>query len=180
MCVDCGSCTDGRQVTPGSFVIEVGLWLFGLLPVVCDYSHRPPTPEGIGPRRKLCVAYAYNSNPAHADHGRSWPRGHGLVWKSFSSGVPEFSIQGDENWRSCGLDEAENKVTSHVHAVFTIPLRRPAESEKEKVSSKVTAVLSFDALTQQAAQTLKQQYEQFLENKNKKLLQRAAWISLYF
>jgi len=36
------------------------------------------------------------------------------------------------------------------------------------------------ALTQQAAQTLKQQYEQFLENKNKKLLQRAAWISLYF
>lgn len=32
VCVDCGSCTDGRQVTPGSFLIEVGLWLFGILP----------------------------------------------------------------------------------------------------------------------------------------------------
>jgi hypothetical protein len=88
-------------------------------------------------------------------------------------------MQGDEKWKSCGLSAEEQIATSHVQAVFAIPLRKPVKSEEEGESSKVAAVLSFDALTKDAAEVLKEQYELFKQNAADRLLDRAALVSLF-
>ena len=48
------------------------------------------------------------------------------------------------------------------------------------MSNKITAVLSFDALSPEAAEALKSEYDKFEARQNPQLLERAQWISLYF
>jgi len=136
--------------------------------------------SGIGPKATLRVKYSYNSQPSLPDHGSVWPRGTGLVWKAYQSGLPLFSMNGDSQWQECNLNNDQEAKTSHVCAVLIIPLRRPVEKEKEAVSSKVTALLAFDALTEESAQVLKNHADRLRDGNHKKLLDRSSFVSLYF
>jgi hypothetical protein len=130
--------------------------------------------------RRLEVTYSYNSNNTHADHGRTWRKGRGLCWSAYQAGLPSYCHRNEPKWSMLGLTDDDKRATEHVWAVFAIPLRRPAKSEEEKVSSKVTAILAFDALSPDAASVLEKQFELYRINKNDKMLDRAAYVSLYF
>jgi hypothetical protein len=129
--------------------------------------------------KRLVVVYSFNSNPAHADHGKHWRRNCGLCWKVYRTKQAQWCHRNDSEWKELGLSDEDLRATSHVWGVFALPLRKPKQ-DAATISNKVTAVLAMDALTEEGAVALKDQFDRFMEHRNEKLLDRAAWTSLFF
>ncbi|RIK84396.1 MAG: hypothetical protein DCC68_01580 [Planctomycetota bacterium] len=141
------------------------------------------TPSGYWWWRKLVVAYSFNSHPSHADHKMSWPRNHGVIWDVFKSGRANCCFRTEEKWNEYGLTNAERQATKHVFGIFAIPIRGPTDNgdgQAKRNQGKVSAVVSFDALTPEAANVLQELYVDFSQNRSKPLLDRMAYVSLYF
>jgi hypothetical protein len=130
--------------------------------------------------KQLKVSYAYNSHTSHPDYGKAWSRNCGLCWEVYKTKQAGWCHRNDDRWQELLPSEEDRNQTTHVWAVFAIPLRSPKKTPDDKVSGKITAVLAFDALSKEAAEVLRTQCQTFRENRNQKLLDRAAWTSLYF
>lgn len=129
----------------------------------------------------LVPIISYNANPAHADYGKKWAWGRGLCGRVYRTGRFGICRKGVDDPRAFGMKPADIAATEHVEAVFCVPLKRPAKSGSEAgVSSKVCAVLAYDALSPQAAEFLQIQHDSLVENRNRELLDHVEAISLVF
>lgn len=137
-------------------------------------------PSGFWKWKKLGVAYSFNCNRSYADHGKAWREDHGLCWKVYKSGQSEWCQRDHEEWGNLGLSDNELSQTAHVHGVLAFPLRPPTRHDSAFLSSKITGVLCFDALTSSAAEALSAEFELMKKGEGEQLLDCAQFVSIYF
>lgn len=144
-------------------------------PFRVNIYHPFPLPW-IGPW--LYVAYNWKGNASDPDHGKQWRCWCGLVGRVYRSGKAGIYRKGDPR-AAYRLSIRDEQDTHLLHTCLAIPLRRPATS-KNRISGAVTAVMAIDALSPAAAAELESWYKDFEQNRTNPLLEKAAWLSLYF
>ncbi len=130
--------------------------------------------------RYLVPVISYNANPSQADYGKNWRIGTGLCWQVFETGKFGICRKGVHDPASFGMKPADVMNTDHVEAVLCMPLRKLGSRGDDGISSKVSAVLAYDAISAEGAEFLQREHDSLLSVENKKLLDLVESISLYF
>lgn len=133
-------------------------------------------------RSRLEIVYAYNMRATDPDFGISWQKGRGLCWEVFTKGVAGWYDKKVHSPDSMGLYPEEVEATRHVHAVLSLPVRKPVDqsSERWRYRRSPIAVLNIDALSEEAAQDLERARQNLVNRTESVLVDAVDLVSVYF
>lgn len=114
-----------------------------------------------------------------ADFGMAWPKGHGLCWHVYRTGIVDFTRTGEAATEKYRLSEDEARKTEKVSAVLCLPVRSAHAKPGRWKNRKVDAVLNIDAVTDQAADKLEELYGQVLTDPEHPLRKVAGYAGLF-
>lgn len=130
-------------------------------------------------QRQLRMVYCYGFARTDPDWGLRWPYGCGLCWDVMRSSKPGWWSRSDDNNEIYRVPALVQQALDKVHAVISIPIRSQHVSDNQP-DRKVHAVLNIDALSETAASDLEVEWQNLQADNNKKLVDLAMALALYF
>jgi hypothetical protein len=142
--------------------------------------------RGVYPIETLEMIYSYRTHATDPDRDirfhKYWGRpGEGLVWQTCENGDVRYFRRDDiaDTKAAFHLRGAQASATREVFAVLTLPLRPLVRNREIAARNGPIGVLSFDALSNQAADSLQELFNQFHQGEHPELADLAARASLY-
>lgn len=142
--------------------------------------------RGVFPVEKLEMIYSYRTHATDPDRdirffryfGRS---GEGLVWQTCENSDVRFFRRDDvaDTKAAFHLRGSQDSATREVVAVLTLPLRQVINRTQAASTNGPIGVLSFDALSTEAADSLQELFNQFHQGEHPELAELADRTSLY-
>jgi hypothetical protein len=123
-------------------------------------------------RRHLRITYDFEMRESDPDFGLNWPKGHGLCWEVFKNHRAGWYDRREHSPDRFMLTNVHRDATKDVVAVLCLPIHR-------KSNRRCCGVLNIDALSDEAADFLKEQKQKFVSNENRELLDVVRLVSLY-
>jgi hypothetical protein len=123
-------------------------------------------------RRHLGITFDFGMEQSDADYGLTWPNGHGLCWDVFTSGKAGWFDRREHSLDRFRLTDVHKEATKDVVAVLCLPIHRKQDRRR-------CGVLNIDALSDEAADFLKEEKRKFQTNENRKPLDLVNCVSLY-
>jgi hypothetical protein len=123
-------------------------------------------------RRHLRITYDFGMMESDPDFGLTWPKGHGLCWEVFNSGRAGWYDRREHSPDRFMLTNVHRDATKDIVAVLCLPIHRTKDRRR-------CGVLNIDALSEEAADFLKEQKRKFQANENRELLDLVKFVSLY-
>lgn len=123
-------------------------------------------------RRHLRITYDFGMMESDPDFGLDWPKGHGLCWEVFKSGRAGWYDRREHSPDRFMLTNVHKDATKDVVAVLCLPIHRSKNRKR-------CGVLNIDALSEEAADFLKEQKRKYQTNENRELLDLVKSVSLY-
>jgi len=142
--------------------------------------------RGMFPVEKLEMIYSYRTHATDPDRNIRFFRyfgrpGEGLVWQTCENSDVRYFRRDDvaDTKAAFHLRGSQDSATREVFAVLTLPLRQLASRGAGAVNSGPIGVLSFDALSSEAADSLQDLFSQFHQGEHPELAELADRASLY-
>jgi hypothetical protein len=142
--------------------------------------------SGMFPIEKLQMTYSYRTHATDPDRdirfyryfGRS---GEGLVWQTCENSDVRYFRRDDvaDTKSAFHLRGSQDSATREVFAVLTLPLRQVVGGDKATTTNGPIGVLSFDALSTEAADSLQDLFNTFHQGEHPELAELADRASLY-
>jgi hypothetical protein len=142
--------------------------------------------SGMFPVEKLQMIYSYRTHATDPDRdirfyryfGRS---GEGLVWQTCENSDVRFFRRDDvaDTKAAFHLRGSQDSATREVFAVLTLPLRQVVGGNQSTSANGPIGVLSFDALSTEAADSLQDLFNTFHQGEHPELAELADRASLY-
>jgi hypothetical protein len=123
-------------------------------------------------KRHLRITYSFGMEQTDADYGLSWPKGHGLCWDVYGSGQAGWFDRREHSSDRFRLTDVHKEATKDIIAVLCLPIHKRNDRRR-------CGVLNIDALSDEAADFLKEQKTKFRANSNRELLDLVSSVSLY-
>jgi hypothetical protein len=140
---------------------------------------------GMFPVEKLEMIYSYRTHATDPDRNIRFYRylgrpGEGLVWQTCEQADVRYFRRDDvaDAKTAFHLRGSQDSATREVFAILTIPLRQLV-SKDHLASTNAIGALSLDALSIEAADSLRELFEQFQQGKYPELAELADRASLY-
>ena len=141
---------------------------------------------GMFPVEKLEMIYSYRTHATDPDRNIRFYRyfgrpGEGLVWQTCENSDVRFFRRDDvaDAKAAFRLRGSQDSATREVSAVLALPLRQLVGSGQGGTENKSIGVLSFDALSSEAADSLQELFDKFHEGEHPELVDLADRASLY-
>lgn len=141
---------------------------------------------GMFPAEKLEMIYSYRTHATDPDRNIRFHRyfgrpGEGLVWQTCENGDVRYFRRDDvaDTKAAFHLRGSQDSATREVFAVLTLPLRQLVAVDKPGAKNGSIGVLSFDALSSEAADSLQDLFNQFHQGEHPELAELADRASLY-
>jgi hypothetical protein len=141
---------------------------------------------GMFPIEKLQMVYHYRTHSTDPDREIRFYRyfggeGEGLVWQSCQHGDIRYFRRDDvaDAKAAFHLRGTQDTATREVAAILTLPLRQPVGHNGGSAQNQSIGVLSFDALSPDAADALGQLFVQYRAGEQPALAELADRVSLY-
>jgi hypothetical protein len=141
---------------------------------------------GVFPIEMLEMVYHYRTHSTDPDREIRFYRyfggaGEGLVWQSCQHGDIRYFRRDDvqDTQAAFHLRGAQDTATREVAAILTLPLRQSAASGGGSGQHPAIGVLSFDALSPDAADALGQLFVHYRAGEQPALAELADRVSLY-
>ncbi len=142
--------------------------------------------RGMFPIEKLEMIYSYRTHATDPDRNIRFRRylgrpGEGLVWQTCENGDVRYFRRDDvvDTKAAFNLRGSQDSATREVFAVLTLPLRQIVGNGQGGAKNGPIGVLSFDALSSEAADSLHELFDQFHEGRHPELTDLADRASLY-
>jgi hypothetical protein len=142
--------------------------------------------RGMFPVEKLEMIYSYRTHAADPDRNIRFYRylgrpGEGLVWQTCENSDVRFFRRDDvaDTKAAFRLRGSQDSATREVSAILTLPLRQLVGSGRAGTKDGSIGVLSFDALSSEAADSLRELFNKFQEGEHPELVDLADRASLY-
>ena len=140
---------------------------------------------GMFPAEKLEMIYSYRTHATDPDRNIRFYRylgrpGEGLVWQTCENGDVRYFRRDDvaDTKAAFHLRGSQDSATREVFAILTIPLRQLVGGQAGTNNGTI-GVLSFDALSSEAADSLEELFNQFHAGQIPELVAIADRASLY-
>ena len=142
--------------------------------------------RGMFPVEKLEMIYSYRTHATDPDRNIRFHRyfgrpGEGLVWQTCENGDVRFFRRDDvaDTKAAFHLRGSQDSATREVFAILTLPLRQLVGKGEAGAKNGPIGVLSFDALSSEAADSLQDLFNQFHQGEHPELAELADRASLY-
>ena len=142
--------------------------------------------SGMFPVETLEMVYSYRTHSTDPDRDIRFYRylggeGEGLVWQACQNSDVRYFRRDDvpDAKAAFHLKGGQDTATREVHAVLALPLRRLLGQNGLGSNNEPVGVMSFDALTAEAAESLEQLFDQFRTGQQPELAELAERISFY-
>jgi hypothetical protein len=142
--------------------------------------------RGMFPIEKLEMIYSYRTHATDPDRNIRFHRylgrpGEGLVWQTCENGDVRYFRRDDvaDTKTAFHLRGSQDSATREVFAILTLPLRQLVATGQPGSANGPIGVLSFDALSSEAADSLQELFDQFHQGKHPELAELADRASLY-
>jgi hypothetical protein len=142
--------------------------------------------SGMFPVEKLEMIYSYRTHATDPDRNIRFHRyfgrpGEGLVWQTCENGDVRYFRRDDvpDAKAAFHLRGSQASATREVFAVLTLPLRQLMSQGSAASNGGPIGVLSFDALSSEAADSLQELFNKFYEGEHPELVDLADRASLY-
>jgi hypothetical protein len=142
--------------------------------------------SGMFPIEKLEMIYSYRTHATDPDRNIRFFRyfgkpGEGLVWQTCEQGDVRFFRRDDvaDPKAAFHLRGSQASATREVVAVLTLPLRQIVAKGEAGDANEQIGVLSFDALSGEAADSLQDLFNLFHQGEHPELAELADRASLY-
>lgn len=142
--------------------------------------------SGIFPVEKLEMIYSYRTHATDPDRNIRFNRyfgrtGEGLVWQTCEHSDVRYFRRDDvaDTRAAFNLRGSQDSATREVFAVLTVPLRHLVGNNQRTNGREPIGVLSFDALSGEAADSLQALFDQFQNGDDRELAELADLASLY-
>jgi hypothetical protein len=142
--------------------------------------------RGMFPVEKLEMIYSYRTHATDPDRNIRFHRylgrpGEGLVWQTCENGDVRFFRRDDvaDTKTAFHLRGSQDSATREVFAILTLPLRQLVGGGQAGTNNRSIGVLSLDALSGEAADSLEELFNQFHDGQNPELVALADRASLY-
>jgi len=142
--------------------------------------------SGMFPIEKLEMIYSYRTHATDPDRNIRFHRyfgqaGEGLVWQTCEKSDVRYFRRDDvpDTKAAFHLRGAQDSATREVFAVLTLPLRPLVVGQNGAAQKSAVGVLSFDALSSDAADSLQELFNQFNDGEHPELADLADRASLY-
>jgi hypothetical protein len=142
--------------------------------------------RGMYPVEKLEMIYSYRTHATDPDRNIRFHRyfgrsGEGLVWQTCENNDVRFFRRDDvvDTKTAFHLRGSQDSATREVFAVLSLPLRQIVGSNQARTSNGPIGVLSFDALSTEAGDSLQDLFGQLNKGDHPELSQLADRVSLY-
>jgi hypothetical protein len=142
--------------------------------------------SGMFPVEKLEMIYSYRTHATDPDRNIRFHRylgrpGEGLVWQTCENGDVRYFRRDDvaDTKAAFHLRGSQDSATREVFAILTLPLRQLVATGQPGSTNGPIGVLSFDALSSEAADSLQELFDQFQQGKHPELAELADRASLY-
>src|SRR5262245_59840593 len=141
---------------------------------------------GMFPVEKLEMIYSYRTHATDPDRNIRFFRyfgnpGEGLVWQTCENRDVRFFRRDDVADTKTAFHRrgSQDSATREVHAVLTMPLRQLVSAGQATSTNLPVGVLSFDALSSEAADSLQDLFNHFHQGQHAELAELADRASLY-
>lgn len=142
--------------------------------------------RGMYPVEKLEMIYSYRTHATDPDRNIRFHRyfgrsGEGLVWQTCENNDVRYFRRDDvaDTKAAFHLRGSQDSATREVFAVLSLPLRQIVGIGQPGMSNGPIGVLSFDALSTEAADSLQDLFGQLDNGDHPELAQLADRVSLY-
>ena len=108
------------------------------------------------------MTYMYGMDQSDPDYGLEWRWNTGLCWRVFDSGQPQFLKSPNQN-KSYKMSKRNRLATHKVKAIMALPIRS-AHKEDDRLHHRPDAVLNIDAISDEAAKDLADQWADFSDD----------------
>jgi hypothetical protein len=142
--------------------------------------------SGMFPVEKLQMIYSYRTHATDPDANIRFYRyfgqpGEGLVWQTCENGDVRYFRREDvpDAKSAFHLRGSQASATREVIAVLTLPLRELVGTGNSSGNTRYIGALSFDALSEEAADSLHELFSKFQEGEHPELAELADRASLY-
>src|SRR3954465_10378569 len=142
--------------------------------------------RGMFPFEKLEMIYSYRTHATDPDRNIRFHRyfgrsGEGLVWQTCENNDVRFFRRDDvaDTKAAFHLRGSQESATRKVYAVLSLPLRQLLGNGQVGTANGPIGVLSFDALSTEAADSLQDLFDQVDKGDHLELAQLADRVSLY-
>jgi hypothetical protein len=141
---------------------------------------------GMFPVERLEMIYSYRTHATDPDRNIRFYRylgrpGEGLVWQTCENSDVRYFRRDDvaDTKAAFHLRGSQDSATREVFAVLTLPLRRLVGGRQADATRGAIGVLSFDALSSEAADALHELFNQFHQGEHPEVAELADRASLY-
>src|SRR3954470_23649977 len=142
--------------------------------------------RGMFPIEKLEMIYSYRTHATDPDRNIRFYRyfgraGEGLVWQTVENADVRYFRRDDiaDTKAAFHLRSSQDSATREVFAVLTLPLRQVMTNGQNSRNHEPVGVLSFDALSSEAAESLEEVFVRFRDGQNPEFTDLADRASLY-
>jgi hypothetical protein len=142
--------------------------------------------RGMFPVEKLEMIYSYRTHATDADRNIRFYRyfgrsGEGLVWQTCENGDVRYFRREEvpDTKAAFHLRGSQASATREVFAVLTVPLRQLVGAGLSSTNNGFVGVLSFDALSNEAADSLQDLFHLFHQGEHPELAELADRATLY-
>src|SRR4051812_48517125 len=142
--------------------------------------------RGMFPVEKLDMIYSYRTHATDPDRNIRFYRyfgqsGEGLVWQTCQNNDVRYFRRDDvaDTKAAFHLRSSQDSATREVFAVLTLPLREVMTNGQNSTKHEPIGVLSFDALSSEAAESLEEVFVRFRDGQNPEFTDLADRASLY-
>jgi|1185.fasta_scaffold329803_2 hypothetical protein len=142
--------------------------------------------RGMYPAEKLEMIYSYRTHATDPDRNIRFRRyfgrsGEGLVWQTCENNDVRFFRRDDvaDTKAAFHLRGSQDSATREVFAVLSLPLRQLLGNGQVGTANGPIGVLSFDALSTEAADSLQELFNQLERHEHPELAELADRVSLY-
>ncbi len=142
--------------------------------------------RGMFPVEKLEMIYSYRTHATDPDRNIRFHRyfgrsGEGLVWQTCENNDVRYFRRDDvaDTKAAFHLRSSQDSATREVFAILSLPLRQLVGSGQTATGNGPIGVLSFDALSSEAADSLQELFDQLNKGEQPELAELADRVSLY-
>lgn len=142
--------------------------------------------RGMFPIEKLEMIYSYRTHATDPDRNIRFFRyfgkpGEGLVWQTCQNNDVRYFRRDDvaDAKAAFHLRSSQDSATREVFAVLTLPLRHLVGNGRSNSTNESIGVLSFDALSSEAADSLEEVFARFRDGQHPEFSDLANRASLY-
>src|SRR4051812_37159353 len=142
--------------------------------------------RGMFPIEKLEMVYSYRTHATDPDRNIRFFRyfgkpGEGLVWQTCQNNDVRYFRRDDvaDAKAAFHLRSSQDSATREVFAVLTLPLRHLVGNGRSNSTDESIGVLSFDALSSEAADSLEEVFARFRDGQPPEFSDLANRASLY-